>query len=142
MKTMLEELRERLRLTNGYTEKGVCFPPSPLLTYTPGGIEAANAATGDIVRRYYNEREIMHGPTEDCITLHNAPIDVLPLLPLVDHEISAWGKYGVYQCGKYIGTVAYDGWPVQDRPGIAIVGANTKFTPAEKMSFVEYEIML
>lgn len=142
MKTMLEELRERVRLTNRYTEKGVCFRPSPLLTYTPEGIGAVNAAAGDIVRRYYNEREIMHGPTKDCITLYNAPIDVLPFLPIADHEISVWGKYDVYQRGKYVGTVKYNGWPAQDTPGIAIVGADTTFTPAEKVPFIECEISI
>lgn len=142
MKTVLEELAERLRLITTRSESGVFFPPSPTLQYTPQGIEAVNAAAGDIVRRYYINGEIVHGPTMNDIDIGNAPLDVLAMLPLLDQEISEYGTYAIYRRGLYIGNVTYRGWPEQDRPGIAIIGATTDFTPAEKMEKIEFTFTL
>lgn len=81
-------------------------------------------------------KEIEIGPRGD-ITLGNISLDVLPLLPGAFAEISDRGTYRVYQDGKQIGTVTYDGPQEQDDPEIAKIGAKTAFVPVEAAKHIE-----
>lgn len=104
--------------------------------HTETGINAINSAVAEIVKRYCDSGEIAHGPTMDDISLGGAPLEVLPFLPLVIPTISEYGTYRVYHWPKLIGTVTYNGIPIQETPGTAVVGIRTYFTPAEKMESV------
>lgn len=108
--------------------------------YTEFGVNEVNSAIAETVKRYCENREIMRGPTTDCISLGSAPLEVLPFLPLAMPTLSGYGTYTVYRGPEPIGTVTYSGFPIQETPGTAIVGLKTRFTPAKKVKRVEFEI--
>lgn len=108
--------------------------------YTEFGVNEVNSAIAETVKRYCENREIMRGPTTDCISLGSAPLEVLPFLPLAMPTLSGYGTYTVYRGPEPIGTVTYSGFPIQETPGTAIVGLKTRFTPAKKVECVELEI--
>ena len=108
--------------------------------HTGKGISEINSAVADIVKRYCDQEEIVHGPTMDDISLGGAPIEVLPFLPFAIQTIDEHGTYSVYRWPKLIGTVTYNGIPVKETPGTAAVGIRTCFTPAEKMESVSVHL--
>lgn len=125
-KSVLEEIRGRFF---GKAAQGI-YIPRKSQEIMPRMINAMNLAGVEIVRRYVMEREIEIGvPVKDCISIYNAPIDILPFIPLFFDEISEHGKYTVMQwikpLGRRIYHVTYDGMPEQDEPGTAIIGVKT-----------------
>lgn len=108
--------------------------------HTEDGISAVNSAVAEIVKQYCDNGEIAHGPTTDDISLGGAPLEVLPFLPFVIPTISGYGTYSVHRGPKLIGTVTYNGIPIQETPGTAVVGIRTYFTPAEKTESVSVHL--
>lgn len=108
--------------------------------HTGKGISEINSAVAEIVKRYCDQEEIVHGPTMDDISLGGAPIEVLPFLPFAIQTIDEHGTYSVCRWPKLIGTVTYNGIPVKETPGTAAVGIRTCFTPAEKMESVSVHL--
>lgn len=117
------------------TAGGMIYSP-----HTDKGISEINSAVAEIVKRYCDQGEIVHGPTMDDISLGGAPIEVLPFLPFAIQTINEHGTYSVYRWPKIIGTVTYNGIPIQETPGTAVVGIRTYFTPAEKMESVSVHL--
>lgn len=113
---------------------------------TPGsGYSPANLLRGQAMEFVQNltvANEIRIGPNERDITLGNISLDVLPLLPGAFSEISDHGTYRVFQGGKQVGTVTYNGPSEPGTADVINIGAKTTFRPAEEMKSFYFEIAL
>ena len=140
MKSVISEIAERFKLCERYDERGFRFGPQSWPN-TPETVRMMNDAGADIVRRYAGEREIVIGPLEDCISIYNAPHDVLPFIPLFFREISVYGTYTVMRGMKTIGRVTYRGMPEQNKSNKIFVGAITNFMPEEEyIQHIEFTV--
>lgn len=105
-------------------------------------VQRLNDEAAYIVGRYANAREIEIGPFENCISIYNAPDDILPFIPLFFREISIHGTYTVMRGMKMLGRVTYRGMPEQDKPGKFIVGVETNFMPEVKARQVIFTMVI
>lgn len=108
--------------------------------HTEAGIYEVNSAIAETVKQYCENGEIERGPTMSCISIGSAPLEVLPFLPLAMPELSKYGTYTVYRWPELIGTVTYNGFPIQETPGTAIAGLRTHFLPAEKVESINVHL--
>ncbi len=139
IKSALEEIAEKFRIyVDGMIKDGAYFPRH--WPYTDATIQKVNNECIALVRRYIEMGELEIGASGDCIWVYNAPLDILPLIPMACPEISDRGTYDV-MCGlKRLGRVAYGGPPEPGEPGTIIVGAKTNFMPEERMAHISFTI--
>lgn len=140
IKSALQEISEKFNdYTTDLTEKGVYFPRYWL--HDQPTIERLNYECIALVKKYMNAREICIGPVEGCISIYNAPLDILPFIPMAFPEISDYGTYDVMRGAKRLGRVTYEGPPKQGESGTIIVGVKTNFVPEEKMAHISFTLV-
>lgn len=116
------------------------FDRNPM-EYTEENLQRVNDECARLARRYIESGDVMIGPISGFISIVNAPLDILPFLPLCGMGISESGVYTVMQSGKTLGRVQYRGKPKQDTPGIIFAGVDTIFEPQEAAEKIEIELI-
>lgn len=129
-KSALEEIAEWLELRKKPLE------------FTEEGLQRLNDECARLVTRYVEAGEIAIGPSENCISIYNAPLDILAFLPLCGSlGLDEYGTYTVMQGLKTLGRVRYSGRPVQDKPGTAFIGIKTSYTPEECIPHLSFRLV-
>ena len=113
------------------------------LTLTEAGLQRLNDECARMVRRYVEAGEIAIGPFENCISIYNAPMDILSFIPLCGGlGVKEYGTYTVMRGLKTLGRVTYSGRPVQDKPGTAFLGIKTSYIPEECVPHITLELVI
>lgn len=140
IKSALQEISEKFNLyVTELSEKGAFIPR--YWPHTQPTFERVNHECVALVRKYMSERQISIGTSDGCISLYNAPLDILPFIPMACPEISDHGTYDVIRGTKRLGRVTYNGMPEQDDPSIIFVGAKTSFVPEEKITRISFQLI-
>lgn len=111
--------------------------------YTEANLQRLNDECARLVRRYVEAGEIAIGPLENRISIHNAPMDILPFIPLCGGlGVKEYGTYTVMRGLKTMGRVTYSGRPVQDKPGTVFLGIKTSYIPEESVSEIKFTLVI
>lgn len=103
-----------------------------MMEYTEENLQRLNDECARLVRRYVEAGEIAIGPFENCISIYNAPMDILPFIPLCGGlGVKEYGTYTVMRGLKTLGRVTYKGRQVQSKPGMVFLGIKTSYIPEE-----------
>lgn len=114
-----------------------------LMEYTEANLQRLNDECARLVRRYVEAGEIAIGPFENCISIYNAPMDILSFIPLCGGlGVKEYGTYTVMRGLKTLGRVTYSGRPVQDKPGTAFLGIKTSYIPEEYVPHITLELVI
>lgn len=118
------------------------FDENPM-EYTEANLQRLNDECARLVRRYVEAGEIAIGPFENCISIYNAPLDILSFIPLCGGlGVKEYGTYTVMRGMKTLGRVTYKGRPAQDKPGTAFLGIKTSYMPEEIVPHLMFTLII
>lgn len=131
VKSALAEIAEKINLER-----------NPLM-FTEANLQRLNDECARLVRRYVEAGEIEIGPSENCISIYNAPMDILAFIPLCGGlGVKEYGTYTVMRGMKTLGRVTYSGRPVQDKPGTVFLGIKTDYVPKEAAEQITFDLVI